>query len=53
MLLDEFAEAQPFVQLPNQNQTFVGSDSRPLKINLQGSVERELKALILCLTHWV
>ena len=28
-------------------------DSRPLKIDPQGSVERELKGLILCLTHWV
>jgi hypothetical protein len=25
-LLEEFAKAQPFVQLPNQNQTCVGSD---------------------------
>src|SRR2546425_2251686 len=53
VLLDEFAEAPPFVQLPDQNQTSVGIDSRPLKIEPQGSVERELKGLILCLTHWV
>ncbi len=30
VLLDEFAEAQPFVQLQDQNQTSTGSDSRPL-----------------------
>src|SRR6266849_2693843 len=53
VLLDEFAETQPLVQLPDQNQTSVGSDSRPLKIDPQGSVERELKGLILALTHWV
>jgi hypothetical protein len=27
VLLDEFAEAQPFVQFPDQNQTSVGSDA--------------------------
>jgi hypothetical protein len=30
-----------------------GSDSRPLKIDPQGSVEAELKGLVLSLTHRV
>jgi len=30
-----------------------GSDPRSLEIHLQGSIERELKRLVLSLTHWV
>jgi hypothetical protein len=39
VLLDEFAEAQLFLQLQHQNHTSVGNESRPLKIERQGSVE--------------
>jgi hypothetical protein len=50
---DEFAEAQTFVQLTNQNQAAVGGDTGTLEINLERGVEGELKGLILYLTHWV
>jgi len=53
VLLDEFAESQTFVQLPHQDQATIGSHSRSLEINLQGSIERELKGLVLLLTQWV
>jgi len=53
VLLDEFAESPTFVQLPHQNQATIGSHSRSLEINLQGSIERELKGLVLFVTHWV
>ncbi|HUE02781.1 MAG TPA: hypothetical protein VMR62_24660 [Bryobacteraceae bacterium] len=53
VLSDQFAEAQTFVQLAHQNQTAVGGDSRALEIDLQRSVKKELKGLILFLTHWV
>jgi len=39
--------------IPAQKQTTVGSDARTLEINFQRGVERELKGLILCFTHWV
>ena len=32
MLLDQLPEAEPFVQLPNQDQPAVGSDTRSLEI---------------------
>jgi hypothetical protein len=48
--VDESAESQSFVQLPHQTQPGVRGDSRPLGIQLQGSVERELKWLVLFLT---
>jgi hypothetical protein len=38
---------------PIQNQASIGSHSRSLEIDLQGSIERELKALMLFLTHRV
>src|SRR5260370_26203377 len=53
LLLDKFTESQALVQLPHQNQTTVRGDARSLEIHLQRSVERELKGLILFLTHWV
>ena len=43
----EFAEAQPFIQLPHQEQAAVGSYSRALEVNLQPAIERELKGPIL------
>ncbi len=49
MLLDEFTESQTFVQLPHQNQTSVGGDSRSFEIDFQCSIERELKGLNLVL----
>jgi hypothetical protein len=52
MLGDEITEAQTFVQLTNQNQAAVGRDPGALEIDLERSVEGELKWLILCLTHY-
>src|SRR6266699_5381470 len=49
---DERTQSQTFIQFPHQQQT-VGSDARTLEINFQRGVERELKGLILCFTHWV
>jgi hypothetical protein len=53
VLPDEFTEAQPFVQFPDQDETSVGSDAWPLKIHLQRSIERKLKGLILFDTYAV
>ena len=53
VLGDQFAKAQSFIQFADQNQAAVGGDARSLEIHLQRSVERELKRLILFLTHWV
>ena len=53
MLGDEFAEAQTFVHLAHQNQATIRSDARSLEIDLQRSVERELKWPVLFLTHWL
>lgn len=49
MLLDEFTESPTFVQLPHQNQTSIGGDSRSFEIDFQCSIETELKGLILVL----
>jgi hypothetical protein len=53
MFLDELLQTQSLIQLAHQNQATVGSHSRSLEIDLQGSIERELKGLILFLTHGV
>src|SRR5450759_3077838 len=53
VLLGKFTESQTFVYLPHQNQAAIGSDSRSLEIDLQGSIEEELKGMVLFLTHWV
>jgi hypothetical protein len=53
MLFDELSQAEPFVQLPHQNQATVGGDPRSLEIVLQSGVEGKLKRLILFLTPWV
>jgi hypothetical protein len=53
VLGDEFAEAQTLVQLTHQDQAAVGSNAGTLEIDLERGVERELKGLILFLTHWV
>jgi hypothetical protein len=53
VLGDETTEAQPFVQLTNQNQATVGGDARSLEVDLEKTVERELKRLVLFVTHWV
>ena len=53
VLFDELSQAEPFVQLPHQNQATVGGDPRSLEIDLQSRVEGKLKRLILFLTHWV
>ena len=51
-LSDQMAEGQTRVQLANQNQAAVGGDSGSLEIDLQRSVERELKGLVLFVTPW-
>ena len=53
MFLDERLQIQSLIQLANQNQAATGSHSRFLEIDLQGRIERELKGLILFLTHGV
>jgi hypothetical protein len=53
VLVYQFTEPQPLIQFPHENQATVRSDTRPLEINLQRSIEQELKWLILFLTHWV
>jgi len=53
VFLEELLQTESLIQLPNQNQATVGSHSRSLEIDLQGSIERELKGLVLFLTHWV
>jgi hypothetical protein len=53
VLFDEFTEAQAFVQLTHQNQTTIRGDPRSLEIDLQRGVERELKWLVLFVTHGV
>jgi hypothetical protein len=50
---DERTQSQTFIQLAHQKQTTVGGDTRTLKINFQRRVKRELKGLILFLSHWV
>ena len=53
MLLDQFSNPQPLVELAYQDQTAIGSDARTLEIDLEGSVEGELKRLFWAFTHWV
>ena len=50
---DDPRKAKAFIQLTHQDQAGVGGDARPLKRDLQKSVERELKGLGLSCTHWV
>jgi len=49
--LNERAEAQPLIQLSHQEQAAVRSDARTLEVDLQLTIERELKRLFLRLTH--
>ena len=51
MLLDQFPEPQPLVEFAHQDQAAVGSDARTLEIDLEGSVEGELKGLAWAFTH--
>ncbi len=53
VLRDEVAEAQPFVELADEDQTAIGGNPRSLELDLQRGVERELKGLVWRLTHWV
>ena len=53
MLFDELSQAEPFVQLPHQNQATVGGERRSLGIDLRSGVEGKLKRRILFLTPWV
>jgi hypothetical protein len=50
---DERTQSQTFIQLAHHKQTTVRGDARTLEINFQRRVKRELKGLILFLTHWV
>src|SRR3984893_10180957 len=53
VFLDELLQTQSLIQLANQDQSTIGSHSRSLEIDLQRSIEQEMKWLILFLTHWV
>jgi hypothetical protein len=53
VLGDERAQSQTLIQLAHQKQTTGGGDARTLEIHFQTGVKRELKGLILFLTHWV
>jgi hypothetical protein len=53
MFFDQFSEPEPLVEFAHQDQAAVRGDARPLEIDPERSVERELKGLILYLTHWV
>ena len=44
---DDPRKAKAFIQLTHQNQAGIGGEARPLKRDLQKSVERELKGLRL------
>ena len=47
MLRDECRQTQAFIQLAHQKETGVGRDARPLERDLQETVERELKWLVV------
>jgi len=53
MLFDELSEPQSLVQFPDHNQAAIGGDPRSLEIDLERGVERELKGLVLFVTHSV
>lgn len=42
-----------FIQFAHQQQAIVGSGTKTLEIGSQRRVQRELKGLILFLTHWI
>ena len=47
MLRDERLQPQAFIQLAHQQETGVGRDARPLERDLQETVKRELKWLVV------
>ena len=47
VLRDECRQPQAFIQLAHQNETGVGRDARPLERDLQETVERDLKWLVV------
>lgn len=53
MLGNEITEAQSLIQLTNQDQTTIGGNARSLEVDLEKTVERELKGLVLFVTYWV
>ena len=53
VLRDQVAEAQPFVQLPHEDEPAIGGDARSLELDPQRGIEGELKWPVLRLTHWV
>lgn len=53
MLFDQCSEPEPLVEFTHQDQAAVGTDAGTWEIDLERSVEEEMKGLILYLTHWV
>ncbi len=51
--MNKSCQAEAFIEFANEQQTAIRSHPRSLKIDAQEPVERELKGLILALTHWV
>jgi hypothetical protein len=51
VFIDESAQAEAFVELPDQNRTSVGNDPEPRKIHVPQVFEREMKGLILYARH--
>ena len=39
MLVNQFSESEPLVQLANENQPAIGSDARSLEIDFEKSIE--------------
>jgi hypothetical protein len=50
---DTFSPPPALAELAHEYQAAVGRDARTLEIDLEGSVEGELKGLFLAFTHWV
>ena len=53
MLPNQFPKSESLVQLPNQDQATVGSDTRSLEIDFEKSIESWLERLSLSFTHRV
>ena len=53
MFRDQFSEPRPRAELAQQDQATVRNDAGTLEIDLQGSIQRELKGLFLYFTHSV
>ena len=51
VLRDQVADAQSLVQLAYEDEPAVGGDPRALELDAEPGVKRELKGLVLCVTH--